>query len=295
MQSNPRVAYVLGSRRSKLEPPNGKRIIVHVVANVEYWRFDGTMPRGVVTPANGVTPVPDVVNFSWYEYGMRCGMPRLLRALQDRGLPATCSINAGVIDVYPACAEAIVEAGWELMGHCYEQRILTPETEREVIHRTLERIAAFTGKPIQGWQSAGLVQTADTPDLLKAAGLRYVCDWGIDDLPCWMTTKHGSLISLPANVAIDDGVVYPIEKHSSDEIYRRLADTLTTFESEAASNVRMIPISIHPHLIGEPHRFPYLERMLDLLMGRQDTVFMSGNQIADWFESVETPALPTSR
>jgi len=278
-----------------LSLPNGKRIIVHVVVNVEYWRFDGKMPRGVVTPASGVTPVPDVVNFSWYEYGMRCGMPRLLRALRTRGLPATCSINAGAIDVYPTCADAIVEAGWELMGHCYEQQILTIETEREVIQRTLARIAAFTGKPVQGWQGAGLVETVDTLDLLRAAGLRYVCDWGIDDLPCWMNTKHGPLISLPANVAIDDGVVYPIEKHSSDELYRRLADTLTTFESETESNIRIIPISLHPHLMGEPHRFPYLERMLDMLCDRLDTAFMSGSEIADWFESVEIPPAPPAQ
>ncbi len=290
MQSNPRVPYMLASRRPKLEPPNGKPIIVHVVANVEYWPFDGKMPRGVVTPPHGIAPVPDVVNYSWFEYGVRCGMPRILRALQDRGLPATCSINGAVIDVYPTCAEAIVEAGWEMMGHCYEQRILTLETEDDVIQRTVERIAAFTGKSVQGWQGAGLAETVNTPDRLKAAGLRYVCDWGLDDLPCWMTTKHGPLIAIPGNVAIDDGLLHAIEKHSSDEIYRRLVDTLTTFESEAALNVRMIPIAIHPHLIGEPHRFPYLERMLDLLVARNDTVFMSGKQIADWFEAADADA-----
>lgn len=290
MSSNPRVPYELASQRPKLEPPDGKRLIVHLVTNVEYWPFDAKMPRGVVTAPHGVSPVPDVVNYSWFEYGVRCGMPRLLRALGDRGLPASCSINAEVIDVYPACAEEIQEAGWELIGHCYEQRALELETEEEVIRKTIDRIAAFTGRPVQGWQGAGLVETANTPDLLKAAGLRYVCDWGLDDLPCWMTTAHGPLIAIPGNLALDDGLVYAIEKQSSDEIYRRLVDTVTTFESEAAFNVRIIPMAIHPHLIGEPHRFPYLERMLDLLVAREDTVFMTGSRIADWFEAADAAA-----
>ena len=83
-------------------------------------------------------------------------MARLLRALGDRGLAASCSINAAAIDVYLACADAIKEAGWELIGHCYEQRALDLETEEEVIRKTIDRIAAFTGEPVQGWQGAGL-------------------------------------------------------------------------------------------------------------------------------------------
>lgn len=287
MASNPRVPYMLASQRPKLDPPAGKRLIVHLVVNVEHWPFDAKMPRGILTPLHGISPVPDVVNFSWFEYGVRCGMPRFLRALGDRGLPASCSINAAVIDIYPSLAKEIREAGWEMIGHCYEQRALTLETEDDVIRKTIDRIAAFTGHPVQGWQGAGMVETVNTPDLLRAAGLRYVCDWGLDDLPCWMRTTHGPLIAIPGNVAIDDGIVYPIEKHSSDEIYRRLVDTLTTFDSETSFNVRIVPIAIHPHLTGEAHRFPYLERMLDLLVTRDDTVFMTGSQIADWFEAAD--------
>ena len=39
--------------------------------------------------------------------------------------------------------------------------------------------------------------------------------------------------------------------------------------------------------MGVPHRIGYLEKMLDLLMQRDDTVFMTGSQIADWFVSAD--------
>ena len=36
-------------------------------------------------------------------------------------------------------------------------------------------------------------------------------------------------------------------------------------------------------LSGVLHRIGYVEKMLDALLARGDTVFMTGGQIADWF------------
>jgi peptidoglycan/xylan/chitin deacetylase (PgdA/CDA1 family) len=255
--------------------------------NVEYWPFEKKMPRGVGTSPHGISPSPDVLNFSWYEYGMRCGMPRFLRVLGHRGIKASCAINAGVIDVYPDCADAIVEAGWELIGHCYEQRALTPETEEEVITRTVDRLYGYTGEHVAGWLGSGLVETDRTPELLRSAGIRYVCDWGLDDIPVWMETAHGRLIAMPSSCAIDDGLVFGIETRPSDEMYTRLLATLDVFERELEQNPRIITIGLHPHLMGEPHRFVYLDRMLDALQSRSDTIFMNGTEIADWFVAAD--------
>jgi hypothetical protein len=46
-------------------------------------------------------------------------------------------------------------------------------------------------------------------------------------------------------------------------------------------------LGLHPHLIGVPHRIGYLERMIDDLLGRDDTIFMTGSQIADWFVAAD--------
>ena len=57
-------------------------------------------------PPHGIGNVPDVPNFSWAEYGLRCGLPRMIDAIAGRGLPASASLNASVIDAYPAAADA---------------------------------------------------------------------------------------------------------------------------------------------------------------------------------------------
>ena len=56
-------------------------------------------------------------------------------------------------------------------------------------------------------------------------------------------------------------------------MYLRLENTVDTFDSETKKNPRILSIGFHPHLIGVPHRIGYLDRMLDLLMARDDTIF----------------------
>src|SRR5260221_6596491 len=115
LTSNPRIAYQLASQRAALTPPRGKPLIVHLVVNIETWPFDQPMPRKVFTAPHGAEQIPDVPNFAWVEYGMRCGMARLLDLFGRRRLPASAFINASVIETYPACAEAVRAAGWEFV------------------------------------------------------------------------------------------------------------------------------------------------------------------------------------
>jgi peptidoglycan/xylan/chitin deacetylase (PgdA/CDA1 family) len=219
---------------------------------------------------------------------MRAGMQRILDLFADRGVPASTSINAGVIDAYPDCAEAMLKAGWEFIGHGMHQASMQTESdEASLIQAALEKLQGFTGKKTRGWLSPGLKESFDTPDILKAAGIDYVCDWVVDDLPQWMTTKGGPLIAMPYNLELNDSIVYAIEKHASPEMYRRISDTIAVFERELDRNPRVMALGLHPHLIGVPHRIGYLERVLDDLLARDDTVFMTGSQIADWFVAAD--------
>jgi allantoinase len=283
--SNPRIPYRLSSERAPLPPLKGKRILVHLVVNVEHWQFDQPMPRTIVTPPHGRETVPDVPNFSWADYGMRAGLPRILDAFAARKLPASTSFNAGVIDAYPQAAIAMRDAGWEFIGHGMHQKAINHVDggEEAVIRACLDKMAAFTGRRSRGWLSPGLRETAETADILKRAGIDYVCDWVVDDRPSWMRTTGGPLIAMPYNLEINDSIIYAVERHATGEMARRLEFTLRCFEKECRDSAIVLAIGLHPHLISVPHRIHELDRMLDLLTASADAGFFTGSELADWY------------
>lgn len=290
--ANPRIPYCFSDDGPPLRAMPDGAIMVHLVVNVEHWQFESSMPRTIITPPHGKETVPDVPNFSWADYGMRAGLPRILRAIKERGLPASTSINAGVITAYPQAAHAMREMGLEFVGHGVHQKSLNHnqgESEEALIAKSLEMITTYTGQRPRGWLSPGLRETFETPELLKKQGVEYVFDWVVDDVPHWMQTKEGPLLALPYNLEINDSIVYAIERHSSDEMYERLVRTLALFEEEATRRPRVLGIGLHPHLIGVPHRFGSFQKMLDLLMKSSNVCFVTGGQIADWF-TAQVPA-----
>ncbi|MEN8740090.1 MAG: polysaccharide deacetylase family protein [Phaeobacter gallaeciensis] len=285
MQSNPRIPFQLSSDRAPLVGPEGKPLIVHIVMNIEYWPIERAMPRGIIPAPHGATPAPpDVPNFSWVEYGLRCGMPRILDMLARKGLPCSAFLNAQVADVYPALMDAVRDAGWELVGHgWFQQSLKQAENEAEVIRRCLDRLEKAGGTRPRAWLGPGLGETVDTPDILKAEGVEFLHDWALDDLPTWMKTKHGPLMALPYTFELNDVPVYAIQNGSTDEYLKRVEATLAVFDRELKSQPRVMTLALHPHIIGVPHIAHHFEAALDLLKARDDTIFLTSSGIGDWY------------
>lgn len=263
--------------------------MVHVVMNIEVWPFDKPMPRAILQNPHGKSPIPDIGNYSWVEYGLRLGLPRLERILSARKLPVTNMMNAAIIDFYPQCAELAANAGWELCGHgLFQRSLLYEEDESAVIDEALDKFERFSGKRPRGWLGPGYGESFDTPDILKSKGIEYIHDWMVDDVPCWMRTKSGPLIAVPYALDINDVMIFALERHSAEEYFKRFQDTANYFASERGQP-RIITMGLHPHIIGVPYRLKMFERTIDMLMSRDDTVFVTGNRIVDWFKK-QVPA-----
>lgn len=286
-----RIPYRASAERVPVPPfEAGKPLIVHIVLNLEAWSFDAPLPRKLITSPHGGDHIPDLPNFSWVEYGMRAGLPRLLRELSARQLPVSVAINAAVLDTYPGVGEKLIDLGWELLGHGYRQRSLHNETEEEpVIRATLDRIAALTGTRPRGWLGPGTQETFQTPDVLASLGVEYTLDWTIDDLPLWIQTASQPVLAIPYTLDLNDSVLWAAHHFGSSELHDRVVGTLSTYESELTESPRILTLALHPHLVGVPHRFAYLTQTLDLLQDRPDAVFAAGSQIHRWYTESGNP------
>ena len=284
-----RIPYQALIDRPRLHLPDGKRIAVWVILNVEEWRIEKPMPRTVLPPPMGQPLLPDVPNWSWHEYGMRSGFWRQWKALTDRGIPVSLAINGNVCTSYPRVAGAALDAGWEFMGHGFLQGPMHKlDDQNGAIAAAMDGIEAFCGTRPRSWESPGLTETEDTLDLLRQHGVDYVADWVIDDLPQDIATPFGPITTLPYSVETNDIAVYALQGHRSDEFLTRGRDQFDRLYAEGAENARVMAISIHPYITGVPHRIRYLEELLDYVGGHAGTAWMTASQIGDWYRAEMT-------
>jgi peptidoglycan/xylan/chitin deacetylase (PgdA/CDA1 family) len=276
---------IIGQRHNgRLQALRGRGLLVHVVVNVESWAFDRPLPRRIIGSPHGGESVPDVPNFSWVEYGMRRGLPRLIRAIAGRGLPASVSFNAGVSEDYPQATADLIATGWEFLGHGVRQEALHRVTdERATIIETLDRIEFATGARPRGWLGPGLQETDRTLELLAELGVDYVSDWTVDDVPVWLATSTRPLAAIPYSLELNDSVLFAAHDYPDSEFDSRFEATLNCLLSELDEGPRVLALPLHPHLMGVPHRIASLERALDTLTACDQAVFCAAHEIYDWF------------
>jgi allantoinase len=284
MRMSDRAPYEAFVDRPRLHLPDGARVAVWFIVNVEEWAIERPMPRMAITPPMGAPLLPDLPNWAWHEYGMRVGFWRLLEALGRRGLRATFAVNGNVVNSYPRVAEAALSAGWEFMGHGFVQRPMHQlDDQRGAIEATVEAIRSFTGSPPRGWESPGMSETEATLDFLRAAGLEYVANWPMDDLPSVLRTHHGPILQVPYTLETNDIVVHAVQHLPSDAFMQRCIAQFDQLHRDGKTNARVMAISLHPYLTGVPHRFGFFERALDHIMAAPGVAWMTGGEIANWY------------
>jgi len=284
MNIGERIDYSAIIDRTPLTLPNNGRVIVWPVVNLEEWPPELPLPRRILTPPGEGGHVPDIPNWCWSEYGMRIGVWRLMEVLSDYGITPTVSMNGTVPKAYPRVAEAALEAGWEFMGHSYIQKPMYElDNEREAVFKTMETMKAFCGYKPRGWMGPGLTQTEHTPELLVEAGFEYTADWILDDQPCLINTKKGSLYSIPYTTELNDIPIMLSQHHVSSTLYDRTMDYFETLYEEGEKNVRIMCIAVHPYIHGVPHRIKYFKKIFKELSENPGVVFMTGAEILDWY------------
>ena len=279
-----RVAYSAIPDRRRLVLPGGARMAVWVIVNVEEWNPLEPMPRTVLTPPAGGSPVPDIPNWAWHEYGNRVGFWRLLEVFDAFRIPAVLAINGSAVRSYEAISRAALDRDWEFIGHGFTQKNMQKvENERDDIVKTRDAILNFTGRAPRGWLGPGLTETWETPDLLAEEGFDYVADWVLDDQPVYLKTRSKPIVSIPYTQECNDVAMMLIQHHGAAEYRTRAIDQFDQIYSDSAESARVMALVVHPYIMGVPHRFRYFRDAVEHMRKRSDVLFWTGEQILDWY------------
>ena len=155
--------------------------------------------------------------------------------------------------------------------------------ERALIRDVLDTIDQATGQRPKGWLSPSLTESLNTPDLLAEEGVEYLADWANDEQPYPMRVRNGTLIAMPYSIEINDITVFLGNQGTAEDFYTRIVDQFDVMYEDSKISGRVMSISLHPFLIGVPHRIGALDEALEYICGHDKVWLATGSEIIDHY------------
>ena len=268
-------------RRPKFRFPNGARVALWVIPNIEFFSLQEMIPAA----AGGGGRVPDIPGWSARDYGNRVGVFRLMETMDRYGVRGTVALNSELCKHHPEIIEECMKRKWELMGHnetnTKRLNAVEPAEEAAIVKRTIETITKATGVAPKGWLGSGLQETWHTLDNLVDNGVEYVADWCNDDQPYVMTLDDGrTIMSIPYSHEINDKPAFDKHHRTSETFETMVRDQFDVLWREGEDQARVMAIALHPYITGFPHRIGALDRALAYICKHENVWLATGAEIA---------------
>jgi hypothetical protein len=294
LPSHGRFPYSPIGARPDFDWPDGRRLAVYLAVCIEHFSYG---EGGLGLSLSPGLPHPNTYNWGWREYGNRVGGFRLLDLVSEHSVPPTALINSACYDHCPELLAAYREAGAEMVGHGRTNSLqpngLGEAEERAVVREVYDAILDAEGSPPAGWMSPGANPSRVTEDLLAEEGYRYTLDWPIDDQPAWMSTRGGSLLSVPYPHEVNDVPMVVFHDGSPDAFARMAIDALDEMLGQSRAQPLVCGITVHTFIVGQPFRLRRFRGVLEHLDGMRDHVWVAtAGEIADHYARVAPPPAP---
>ncbi len=261
-------------QRTHYRWPNGAGLAVYLGFNIEHFAFG----EGLGANIGPASPQPDVLNYSWREYGNRVGAWRCLDLFDSLDMPCAALINTALYDHCPQLVAACVARGDELVGHGHSnaerQGGLDEASERDLLASCSDRMQSESGLRPAGWLSPWISESLLTPDLLIETGYGYTLNWCHDDQPTPLRTRSGQpLWAVPYPQELNDIPMIMARQLDGKDFAQMIIDQLDemirqTQGYQAAPLV--MGIALHPYIVGQPYRLRHLRRALQQVAAARD-------------------------
>jgi allantoinase len=279
LKSHGRYPYSAITRRQDYSWPGGRRLAVYLGFNIEHFEFGA----GLGAALGPRTPEPDVLNYSWRDYGNRVGVWRCLELFDELALPVGVLINTALYDYCPEVVEAFVKRGDELIGHGHtnadRQGDMPEAEERDLLQYCRRRIREHSGVAPAGWLSPWISESFATPDLLAETGYRYTLNWCHDDQPVPMETRAGRLWAIPYPQELNDIPMIVARQMDGRDFADMIVDHFDEMLAQSRRQPLVMGIALHPYIVGQPYRLRHLRRALLHIIGHDGIWFTTPGQI----------------
>ncbi len=271
--------------------PNDARLALIIVLNVEEGA-EPSIPDGDAATETALTDaisgeVPagtrDFVAESLFEYGSRAGFWRITDFMAERAIPLTVNVCAQALARNPAIADAIRNSNVDLCCHgdrFVRHFLLGKDEERQTIARAVAGIEQATGRRPLGWQSRYSPSPNTRGLLVEHGGFLYDSDSYADDWPFWVRVGDRPHLIVPHSFTNNDNRLATAKLGTVEDFYDHLASAFRVLYAEGARHPRVMTVSLHSRISGQPARFEAVMRFIDFASQHKAIWFAGRSDVA---------------
>lgn len=262
--------------------PNGAQLVISVSMQFE----TGGQPEGAESPFSG-NPLPkgnpDLPAESWYRYGAKEGIYRMLDLWKKYDIKVTSHVVGEAAIKYPEVAKAIANGGHEIAAHGYSwsnQWNMNYADELAFVKKGVDTVEAITGKRATGYNANWLRRSPNTLKVLQELGFLYHIDDLSRDEPFITKVNGKNFVVMPYTVRNNDIINIEGKHWSTDQFLAQLKMEFDQLYAEGATKRRMMSISFHDRIGGTPAMVHAMDEFIQYAKKRKGVVFMRKDDIA---------------
>jgi peptidoglycan/xylan/chitin deacetylase (PgdA/CDA1 family) len=271
--------------------PGGARLIVSISMQFEAGAQPEKAPYSPFAEMDAETP--NLFTATWFEYGVKEGIPRLLDLWDRTGIKITSHMVGRAVEKYPHIAREIVERGHEAAAHgnVWEPHWrMTRDEERDSYTANIAAIEKATKARPVGFNAFALRNSPNTLEILQSLGFIYYIDDTSRDEPFTVMVANKPFAVVPYTRRNNDIDRFHTLSLSAADFASDLKDEFDVLYAEAESRRRMMSVSTHDRIGGQPAIVKAVAGFIEYAQKHAGVAFMRKDEIARWV--LDQPDVP---
>jgi peptidoglycan/xylan/chitin deacetylase (PgdA/CDA1 family) len=260
---------------------DGSRLVISVSMQFEA----GGQPDNAESPfpqnmQKGYTDLPAA---TWYAYGYKEGIPRMLDLWDKLGIKVTSHMVGSAVLKHPALAREIVERGHEAAAHGMDwdtQYTMSYDAERKFIKDGADAVKQVTGFMPVGYNANWLRRGENTLKILQELGFKYHIDDISRDEPFLIKVNDKDFAVVPYTLRCNDIVLVEGRHFSADQFLNQLKLEFNQLYEESAQRRRQMSVSFHDRIGGSPQMVQAAKEFFEFAKKQKGVVFKRKDEIA---------------
>ncbi|NVM66993.1 peptidoglycan/xylan/chitin deacetylase (PgdA/CDA1 family) [Mucilaginibacter sp. SG538B] len=242
-------------------------------------------------PDNAESPFPqnmqkgyiDLPGATWFQYGYKEGIPRMLDNWDKLGIKVTSHMVGSAVLKNPALAKEIVDRGHEAAAHGMNwatQYTMPYEQEKQFIKDGADAIKKVTGFTPAGYNANWLRRGENTLKILQELGFVYHIDDLSRDEPFIIPVNQKDFVVVPYTIRNNDIVLIEGKNFSADQFLTQVKMEFDQLYAEAEFKRRQMSISFHDRIGGTPQMVKASNELIKYIQQHKGVSFKRKDEIA---------------